>query len=124
MSKHTPGPWFLSEKDMSLSEDDVMSIGVMTKTGADDDESTCVTSVSAFGVASYEEGGVTYYGATAPDAASLAVAHANARLIAAAPDLLEALRALVEAVEDNDQDSLRELIAAHAAIAKAEGAQQ
>lgn len=44
---------------------------------------------------------------------------ANARLIAAAPDLLEALRELVEAVEDNDRDSLRELIAAHAAIAKA-----
>ena len=124
MSKHTPGPWFLSEKDMSLSEDDVMSIGVMTKTGADDDESTCVTSVSAFGVASYEEGGVTYYGATAPDAASLAVAHANARLIAAAPDLLEALRA---AVRQNDNDMLmtgEELRACRASIAKAEGAQQ
>lgn len=49
---------------------------------------------------------------------------ANARLIAAAPDLLEALRA---AVRQNDNDMLmtgEELRACRAAIAKAEGAQQ
>ena len=49
------------------------------------------------------------------DAAMLA----NARLIAAAPDLLAALCELVEAVEDTGRDSLRQLLAAHEAIAKA-----
>ena len=44
---------------------------------------------------------------------------ANARLIAAAPDLLAALTALVAAVSDPDADSLYELAAARAAIKKA-----
>ena len=54
---------------------------------------------------------------------------ANARLIAAAPDLLEALKALMgEYIADNPQsdgadnpDCSVAMIAAHAAIAKAEG---
>lgn len=45
----------------------------------------------------------------------------NARLLASAPDLLAALRMLVEAVETPDADSLNELIYAHVTIAKAEG---
>jgi len=50
-----------------------------------------------------------------------ATREANAKLIAAAPDLLAALRDLVQAVEDPERDSLRQLLAAHAAIAKATG---
>ena len=50
---------------------------------------------------------------------------ANARLIAAAPDLLEALQTITQAVEDTDADGLSRLdyIArtAHAAVAKAKG---
>lgn len=46
---------------------------------------------------------------------------ANSRLIAAAPDLLDALVALVEAVENPEVDSLFELQAAHRAMDKAKG---
>ena len=49
-------------------------------------------------------------------------AASNAMLIAAAPDLLEALRDLVEAVEDPEASSLMRLNAARDAIAKATGA--
>lgn len=44
-----------------------------------------------------------------------------AGLVVQRDELLNALRELVEAVEDNERDSLRELIVAHAAIAKATG---
>lgn len=49
---------------------------------------------------------------------------ANARLIAAAPDLLETLRFLVRAVETNCALSIAEaIVGAHIAIDKAEGKQ-
>lgn len=48
---------------------------------------------------------------------------ANARLIAAAPDLLEALQAIVKSLADQDEEGLiehsKQMIAARAAIAKA-----
>ncbi len=51
---------------------------------------------------------------------------ANARLISAAPDLLEVLEALVSTLSANDEDGLTEfaepMVAARAAIAKARGA--
>lgn len=51
----------------------------------------------------------------------------NARLIASAPDLLAALRAIVKSLEDNDDEGMIEhaaqMIAARAAIAKATEAQ-
>lgn len=50
---------------------------------------------------------------------------ANARLIAAAPDLLEALKDLARSLSDSDEDGLTEyadvMVAARSAIAKAEG---
>ena len=50
------------------------------------------------------------------------VRDANARLIAAAPELLEALRGLVETSETRDRLAIEDaLIHARAAIAKAEG---
>lgn len=52
---------------------------------------------------------------------------ANARLIAAAPALLEALQAIVKSLSDQDEEGLIEhaeqMVAARAAIARATGAQ-
>jgi len=70
------------------------------------------------------------YQVSAPDESpeQFAEAEANARLIAAAPDLLAALKALVVGVERDDNPSDQghcehsdEMNAARAAIAKAEG---
>lgn len=49
--------------------------------------------------------------------------HANARLIAAAPDLLDSLTALLERAEDElaDPQDLWEITASKEAIAKAKG---
>ena len=49
--------------------------------------------------------------------------HTNALLIAAAPELLAALKALVAAVDNVEEDSLYEMRDARAAIDKAEGKQ-
>ena len=48
---------------------------------------------------------------------------ANARLIAAAPDLLDALALLVAGIENGVSDSFIPLVKARAAIAKATGCQ-
>ena len=52
----------------------------------------------------------------------------NARLIAAAPDLLEALQAIVKSLADQDDEGLiehaQQMIDARAAIAKATGEQK
>ena len=50
-------------------------------------------------------------------------AEANARLIAAAPDLLKALKMFVEEVQEDNQDAslMEAFIKAKAAIVKAEG---
>lgn len=56
---------------------------------------------------------------------SIAEAKANARLIAAAPDLLEALKAIVKSLADQDDEGMiehaQQMIDARAAIAKATG---
>jgi len=66
--KHTPGPWY--------------AIGRMVEVGDDDHADICSTNPDLFG-----------QGHRAPP---IEEQQANARLIAAAPDLLEALEAMVE----------------------------
>lgn len=100
MSKHTPGPWRLEEVvDRSIKHlcpvadvDGFSLLTVVHTEGYDGDE--CVP-----------------FGAVYRDA--------DARLIAAAPDLLEALKGVLR-VADRKTD---EFDAARAAIAKAEGQQ-
>lgn len=67
--------------------------------------------------------GLCYIAATDPGSLSDLEARANARLIAAAPDLLEALKAIRNASKKNrvDPDAIHEIAAG--AIAQAEGTQ-
>jgi hypothetical protein len=100
MSGHTPGPWGLDTLKTSC--------GICHKIGPfpykpDRQCHACVY--------------VDYPGDGAIERELLA----NARLIAASPDLLEALQNLIAAVEEPDSDSLMELIQARAAIRKATG---
>ncbi len=99
--KHTPGPWVVCEQ-----EDDFGAFTVFP-------ESMLVDEVIA---AKDWDRFVVRAGLDHPEF------EANARLIASAPDLLEALRNLAD-LYDTDEGcrSLPEYIAARAAIAKATG---
>jgi hypothetical protein len=90
-TKHTPGPW--SAADVTNLDQD--GVGIFAK----------------------NQGGLSYYIASCRymGTADPKPALANARLIAAAPDLLEALRCAVSQDPSNWQDIAR------AAIAKATG---
>lgn len=91
MSKHTPGPWIISQDDEFLHVYDVM-----TPTG--------------------------YYVASTHDGVEgKCNSEANARLIAAAPDLLEALQMVSEYIRTMKQDGHQYVVAIDAAIAKATG---
>ena len=102
MSKHTPGPWVV--------------VGSRTKYVEARLVGSLMQEVAACGPTLADEG----YGQQQ---------EANARLIAAAPDLLEALQELCEIVEDAiEQKSAKDLDSftlqpARAAIAKATGEQ-
>jgi hypothetical protein len=92
MSGHTPGPWVI-EGDVAALPDDI-GVGIVNRKHDGDDWDVAMVHSSA----------------------------ANARLIAAAPDLLAALKLIVEA---DGEKSLAQIVAAmpdaRAAIAKAEG---
>jgi hypothetical protein len=91
MSAHTPGPWRLTDERGSRWVQSEI-------------EDVVCRVFSSGGKARYE---------------------ADSRLIAAAPDLLAALRAIVQSLADQDDEGLIEhaepMIAARAAIARAEG---
>lgn len=92
MSKHTPGPWFMSPTHMGKAWD----------IGAEDGSNIALVHSEA------EQGSWESVN--------------NAILICAAPDLLEALRDLYDAVRSFDSnDFYFDLRAASSAIAKAEG---
>ncbi len=105
MSKWTPGPWSVGSSDLPVSR-----MSIHCKGHKDSCHSTVALMVSrgVIGISHDEE-------------------FANARLIAAAPDLLEALKDCV-AVMDRELAGLKviqpELSAARAAIAKATGEPQ
>src|SRR5690554_4275769 len=95
MSKHTPGPWFINRESEDVIEGklSIESVNAETK--------------------------LSYFIAQVDECKSQ---EANARLISAAPELLEALEAITD-LYDTDEGcrSLQEYQAARAAIAKATG---
>lgn len=105
MSEHTKGPWFLAVTKRAIADLEAGEIFVYTMDGAQ---------IGAFHVS----------GGRIPFEEQLA----NALLFAAAPDLLAALRGLVEWADTestNPEGTLqRRLAAARAAIVKVEGPAQ
>jgi hypothetical protein len=110
MNKHTAGPWSIPH--FARQEVDCDCVYVLA-------EGYCgsIADVSIDNGKRISEGG--------NDSPPLAEAQANARLIAAAPELLEALQALVKSLSDQDDEGLiehaQQMVAARAAIAKATG---
>jgi len=102
MSKFTPGPWKVGES---------IGANIVTKTG---EMRACFTVIEADG---FIAGSGVAMAHIKPDADE---SNANARLIAAAPDLLAALEWMVSAYTDED-DSGPFIQRARAAIAKATG---
>jgi hypothetical protein len=104
MSKHTPGPWRVSEHCTTIIKRDFRLIG--------DDSGELIASSHGMDGSGFFVGNDE--------------AQANAHLIAASPDLLAALKALVQQVERGDFDHIgadhpdSAVGAARAAIAKAE----
>lgn len=101
MSKHTPGPWAITN-----------TADIFTPLGATNAEGIAAVSNDGWHIADCDMG-----------ALCLDEVSANARLISAAPDLLEALEGLVACIDEtrgaNATDALHK---ARAAIAKATAA--
>ena len=119
---HTPGPWFADARDMTLGSDDILSISIYSGSDTADDnfDGVCVATVSAFGIAEVDE---NVFSPSAPDDAAVEVARSNARLISAAPELLDALKAICDEQDANEGYAAPATYdAARAAIAKATGA--
>jgi hypothetical protein len=74
--------------------------------------------VSAKSASGYRTPVVVWRGIARPASAE---GQANARLIAAAPELLEALKSLLDAVEDANNEEDDVIVAANAAISRATG---
>jgi hypothetical protein len=96
MDKHTPGPWRVGTPGPNGCHTVGTERGLMVAMVA--------------------------HSINLPD--QMAEATENARLIAAAPDLLEALQRLWEASEGGSDEEIRARIHARAAIAKAQGEHQ
>jgi hypothetical protein len=103
LAKHTPGPWHLAERQL-VTLDDFGKVRYCCDDGRAAAEAANVRGVLVHG---------PYHGGSCG---------ADARLIAAAPDLLEALRDLVEATQHIEGDGADNLwfSRARTAIAKAE----
>ena len=114
MSKHTQGEWRIDDEDLQYDPETYFSIGIWSG-------EALVTTVSAFGLQSEERNGCEYVTNAEPEQKEIDTAIANARLIAAAPNLLEALRGMLNALPSaTTHPAIR---AARAAIAKATGDQ-
>ena len=101
MSDHTPGPWKVETSSWDFTE----YWTVETEDGVE----ICMEPTD---FAAYESGAFITPGGEV----------ANARLIAAAPDLLDACRQLICALETDDPNELAcGIFSADAAIAKAKG---
>lgn len=101
--KHTPGPWFTEDDDWTKGGDALI---------------TCESREGMISVAKVEGGGSE----SGYDSEFARQQSANAKLIAAAPELMEALQELVFLYEhDEGCRELTEYKRAKAAIAKATG---
>lgn len=120
-AKHTPGPWEADAQDMQQGADDIFTVSIWAPWL--DGDRPHIGTVSAFSLLSETRGGTEFVTTDAPSIDKLEEAKANARLIAAAPDLLAAL---LEADQDfategfNEDGPYRKPL--RAAIAKATGA--
>jgi hypothetical protein len=101
MNKHTPWPWFVGT---GTSDQLGPVLAIVRK------EESCGAAIAIIDTVTGDE-----------------VSHANARLIAAAPDLLNALQAIVKSLTDQDDEGMiehaQQMIDARSAIAKATGEQ-
>ena len=103
MSKHTPGPWGTDARFMSIVTTNV-KIGGPAK----------LFDVRGWGYLT----GMGHGGLGLDPDAAYEIQKANARLASAAPDLLAALKAILDSIEVNDDWAVSKALAA---IAKAEG---
>ena len=116
MSKHTPGPWTWN---MDKIERGPVAKGKTVHASLSAPRANCPPP--------YSTGVLTANWCTDSDGqvwqAWISVSEANARLIAAAPELLEALRTAVDHLEGmpDQEDVAACVVKARAAIAKAEG---
>ncbi len=98
-AKHTPGPWLIDEADLQQDADTAFSVGIWSgSTDCNADGAVMVAHVSAFGLHSEVRDGCEYVTTADPEPSQMETATANARLIAAAPELLEALQAVHDAL--------------------------
>lgn len=114
MTKHTQGEWGIATIDCGAADDEIVT-----------EVNGCMVNIAAvFGAGEYSEArpngeNEPHYEVSKEEAA------ANARLLAAAPDLLEALRAAVSSAEGvarrNHSEEPFWTLEARAAIAKAMG---
>lgn len=103
MTKHTPGPWHINTAG-SASRGEPFKITEIYVYAPDTQDDTAIC-------------------ADVIDPVTQEPSEANARLIAAAPDLLEALQTIVKSLSDQDDEGMIEhaepMIRARAAIQKA-----
>lgn len=104
MSKHTPGPWRYIQRGTQVWGKSVGGCQMI-------ESEHLIADVCGWGHLQYLPDGVE-------------VQDANGRLIAAAPDLLESLKAMVKMITRTDMEFMPEVHQACAAIAKATGEQQ
>ena len=89
---HTQGPWEADADEMAQGADDIFTVSVWA--AGQDGDRMHIAVVSAFSLLSGTHGDTELVTTDAPSADKLTEAKANARLIAAAPDLLAALEAV------------------------------
>ena len=101
MTKHTPGPWWVGT---GTSDQLGPVLAIVRK------EESCGAAIAVIDTVTGDE-----------------VSQENARLIAAAPDLLNALQAIVKSLAGQDDEGMiehaQQMIDARSAIAKATGEQ-
>ena len=121
-AKHTPGPWAADAEDMQLGADDIFTVSIWG--AGPEGERPHIGTVAAFSLLSETRGGTEYVTTDAPSIDKLEEAKANARLIAAAPDLLAALQAVEFSAGEMGWRTHGVFSQVRAAIAKATGAAQ